>query len=448
VPGSQPPALSRFTRGLCAFALVCAVLAPALLHAVSPFDPTYTVVHHLKRFVRGEAFADSWDPMRAALRAFREDPDVPLYQKVFFESGTKFQYPPTSLLLLDAWEHAPAPDPLSNAMLNGLSQIMVAITLVLAVALFLRSVERVGPPAVGPLDTFLRLVAALALAATFHPVLRAFTLGQLQTWVNALAAVALFATAARAPGIAGAAAGFACTLKPQLGLLLLWALVRREHRFALSMLATAGAFGAVSLAVFGLDDHLAYLDVLQVLSAHGESLHTNQSVNGLLHRWLGNGPNLEWIATAYPPFHPIVYAGTLGSSLGLVGIALFWRRREHAAAPELDLGIAVLAFTLASPIAWEHHYGVLLPILAWMAPMAIRDAASGPALGVALALAWLLTGQLAQVADLAAGTAWTPLQSYRLAGGVLTLALLFRLRGAAGEAPPGRRDEAGAGRAG
>ena len=33
----------------------------------------------------------------------------------------------------------------------------------------------------------------------------------------------------------------------------------------------------------------------------------------------------------------------------------------------IALGIVVVSLTLASPIAWEHHYGVFLPVFAFMA---------------------------------------------------------------------------------
>ena len=86
-----------------------------------------------------------------------------------------------------------------------------------------------------------------------------------------------------------------------------------------------------------------------------------------------------------------------------------------------------LALTMASPVAWEHHYGVLLPILALLLPALIRT----PLLGRATLPLFALLAALASNAWLAlgalSGTSWNPLQSLLLfvALGVFGLALLL-----------------------
>ena len=52
----------------------------------------------------------------------------------------------------------------------------------------------------------------------------------------------------------------------------------------------------------------------------------------------------------------------------LIGMALFWNFRKQQA-NVADFCLAALSFTMASPIAWEHHYGILLPILAAIVPL-------------------------------------------------------------------------------
>ena len=49
--------------------------------------------------------------------------------------------------------------------------------------------------------------------------------------------------------------------------------------------------------------------------------------------------------------------GTLVSSGIIISTALFYGRSRKPTLLEFEL--AALAFTMASPIAWEHHYGIL-----------------------------------------------------------------------------------------
>ena len=43
----------------------------------------------------------------------------------------------------------------------------------------------------------------------------------------------------------------------------------------------------------------------------------------------------------------------------LLGFAFFWRVREHEAADVADFMIAALSFTMATPVVWTHHYGMI-----------------------------------------------------------------------------------------
>ena len=96
---------------------------------------------------------------------------------------------------------------------------------------------------------------------------------------------------------------------------------------------------------------------------------------------------------------------------------------------------------MASPIAWEHHYGVLAPIYALLAGHALPTAAVGRGTGPLLALAYLASAGFFAVAQRTAPTAWNPLQSYLYFGALITLGLLLaaRARGAAlTDSQPGR----------
>ena len=94
-----------------------------------------------------------------------------------------------------------------------------------------------------------------------------------------------------------------------------------------------------------------------MLSKTGEASYPNQSINGLLNRLLNNGSTMLFEANGFPPYSAIVRWGTLLSSGVIVSSALFYGYRRKPAL--LDFQLAALAFTMASPIAWEHHYGIL-----------------------------------------------------------------------------------------
>ena len=115
---------------------------------------------------------------------------------------------------------------------------------------------------------------------------------------------------------------------------------------------------------------------------------------------------------------------------------------------------------MASPVAWVHHYGVLLPAFAFcLVSLLASEPGSGTSLrGAWLALAatfFLAANSLAMVNWLA-GTPFNVVQSYLLftAFGVLSLTRVLALRswrraavaqiGANGEGAAGARSDAGA----
>jgi alpha-1,2-mannosyltransferase len=114
---------------------------------------------------------------------------------------------------------------------------------------------------------------------------------------------------------------------------------------------------SASVSLFGLQNNIGYLDVLSYISRHGEAHLSNHSVNGLLHRLVGNDDGLIWRNDAFSPFHPVVYAGTLVTSAALLLIGLWPRGKLAGMKGLLQFQLAALAFTIASPLAWEPHYG-------------------------------------------------------------------------------------------
>jgi hypothetical protein len=428
--------LTPETRCLLVFVPIAALALNLLLpHLPGQPRQVMTSLDYTLAWFRGIAHEDSWKPMRMALEWLEEPRDEGLYQEIFFDRGVKLQYPPTSMLWMDVLAALPGGNWTSNNALNGLSWLAVLLTVAMSTWLLDRLAR--APPR--SLDRGLRVVLAIAAGVTFYPLVRGFYLGQVQTWIDALVAALVLAWVAGRPATSGALAGLVCLIKPQLGLLFLWALLRRHHRFAAGWALVAGGFGLLSLVLYGFANHLDYLQVLASIGRHGESFNPNQSVNGLVHRLLGNGNNRQWV-DAFPPFDVRVYVATLVSSALLIGAALFWRRREARVVPArvspttLDLAIMIASVTMASPVAWTHHYGVFLPLFALALPACLAATEGRRGLVAMLALSFLLVSNTYRIANRLADSPFNFLQSYVFFGGLLFLALLYRLRATTGRA--------------
>jgi hypothetical protein len=402
-------------------ALLLALAASLLLNALLALALTppwnETTFTHVARLADADSWQDSWTTMAAGLQHLESKDPRPLYRTLLVEQGVKFQYPPTALLPLEAAERATASEAAAFRLLDALSKLALVLTAV-AAALLLRGTG--GSP----------VASALAFAATllFYPALKAVTLGNVQAWITAALALALVCWQRERKAAAGVLVGLACVLKPHFALVLAWAGLRREWRFAAAIGSTLAVVLAASVAHYGFAAHVDYLHALSFLGRRSESFYPNQSFVGLLHRALGNGNNVEWQANAFPPYHAGVFAAGVVVSLALLGAALFGRVRGTRGGA-LDLAAMLLAVTLASPIAWEHHYAVLAPILCLLLPEVLKPQAPLYERWLLLG-AYLLSANFLALAQRLAPTPWNPLQSYLYAAALLVFLLLFRRRAA------------------
>jgi hypothetical protein len=186
-----------------------------------------------------------------------------------------------------------------------------------------------------------------------------------------------------------------------------------------------------SVAVFGWHNNLDYLGVLAGLSHKAQSHYANQSMFGTINRMIFNGENIGYTPYVYTPYIPWVYRVTVGTTLVLVGAVLVypWKKLRGSTADIAAMGIALVA---ASPMAWEHHYGIVVGIAAWAWFAHACWMKERPwVLGAAVFLCCNFLPAFNYLSD---KRGWNVLQSYLYFGALLLMGWLMHLsRGAGAE---------------
>lgn len=415
------------TAAIAAASLARGQAVRRVLRATAPAQIPFLLSH----------FGNDLLPMAKAYARKIAEPSTDLYA-TFFDDRVKFQYPPSALLFYDLFPRAIRPldgtiNPALRAAMARLSHVAVLVTAVVSIVIFEIALRRRAPEqSRGSGFVAARAALALLLAGFFYPLLFSHFIGQIQVFLNAAVTVAALLYLLGQRSLAGVCIGLCCLVKPQYGLMALWSMLRRQRGFTAGLLGAFAVGAAVSLARFGLADHLQYLHVLRELSL-GEAYWLNQSVNGLVNRLLENGSALQFNYVSFAPYHPVVQTLTLVSSAVIIGLAL-WSRGGGWRAPgdALDLTIILAASTMASPIAWNHHYGVFLPVLAVALPGLFSRRPLGAATGPLLAAGYVaLAMSLAEWQRQVFANRWVGIVgSHVFFGAVIVYVLLLALRAA------------------
>jgi len=367
---SQGISLPQLVRRLTQF-LVLVLVFEALLIAVLPRFHSGSVLRIAKDSLLLRVGQDSSYYMAQGELAWRQHPNA-LYETVFFQRGIRFIYPPTSLLLYRAWQAAAWIHIPPSIAMNAMLLLALLGSMAVAGEFLLRLLSEQTVLESKPADRWKIRVLVALLVFLFLPIIDAYNLGQVQTLLNfMLMAAALFwLRGSRVP--AAVLLGLTCWLKPQMVLFVVWGILRRQWRFTTSLLISFLAGVLLSVAFFGWHNSVEYIQVLRYLGQRGDSMFWNQSLNGLLHRLMHVGSPVTSFY-GYPPFNRTIYVATLVFSISLIVVALVgpMLRRKTATTP--DFLIYAMACTMASPIVWQHHYGVFFLVFLLWIPQALQQ---------------------------------------------------------------------------
>jgi alpha-1,2-mannosyltransferase len=354
---SQDPAHGRRLLLFVTGSLLLANVGQWLLFRVLRLGNPGGIKSVLLDFLHMRTWTDSWLPMMRSVDYFRAHPHLPIYYAPLYDT---LIYSLASILPLWLLKQMGMGDP---AMLRILAiTSWLALLGIAAVSLWMgkRLLARRG------VRPDWQTVLAVVLAVVFcYPLLKGYSLGNAQTFLSFGFTLLLLLWSSGHQRASGVTAALLTFVKPQFVLLLVWMAVRKRWNAAAAFVVTGAVLLVLSVLVFGWHNNLDYVHVLAGLSRKAQSHYANQSMFGTLNRMIGNGENIEYTPMLYTPYIRWVYLTTVATALLLMTAVLVfpWGRMRGSAGDLAAMGIVSVA---ASPMAWEHHYGILPAVFAWL----------------------------------------------------------------------------------
>lgn len=223
---------------------------------------------------------------------------------------------------------------------------------------------------------------ALPLVSTLEPIRETVNFGQINMLLVLLVLTDLLIVQPRWPKLAGIGIGIAAAIKLTPAIFIVYLLITRRWRAALTATATAAAATGLAAAVAWNDSWYFWTKALWETSRVGHTDRiANQSILGLL-------------ARVSDPAEPsrLVW---LGLVMVVAGYGL-WRARRAALGGDEVVGLTLTGFVggLISPITWPHHLFWFVPALLVLVDVGAGQGRKGadrrrrPGLFVLAALCW------------------------------------------------------------
>jgi alpha-1,2-mannosyltransferase len=396
--------------------LFVTVVGVALFFRLTTYNTPGTIAQLVKLFAHVQQGTDSWEPMLKSLDYFHAHPEAPIYEAKLYDT---LIYSLVSLLPLAVIEKLGITGDRMLRLLAWSSWLAVWFVGGISALLASRLLSRKGAKL-----SVVSIISIFIACIFFYPLLKGYTLGNAQTFLTLGFTLLIYLWSTGREKSSGVAVAALAMVKPQYVLILLWMAVRKRWGAFWSGTIFAAVMFSISIMVFGWRNNLGYLPVLAGLSHKAQSHYANQSMFGTLNRMVFNGENLDYHPYIYTSYVPWIYYATVASSLFLAGLALFypWGKFRGTTADLANMGIVSVA---ASPMAWEHHYGIVFPIFVWLwFSYGCWEQRRTWLLGTSF---FLCGSWLSVTTFLASKPGLNLLQSYIYFGALLLMFLLYRL---------------------
>ncbi|MEK6397301.1 MAG: glycosyltransferase family 87 protein [Terriglobus sp.] len=356
-PRSSDPAHGRRLLLFVVGSLVFSNVVPRVLFKLLGWGNPGTIGGMLHDFWTFRTWTDSWLPMMRSVDYFLQHPTLPIYYAPLYDT---LIYSLASILPLWLLKKLGMGDVVMLRFLAVTSWLALVGIAGVAFAMAHRYLKARG------VKPNWRTVVAVLLAVLFcYPLLKGYSLGNAQTYLSFEFALLLLLWSEGKETAGGVVSALLTFVKPQYGLLLIWMAVRKRWNAAIAFVATSVVLLLLSVLVFGWHNNLDYIHVLAGLSKKAQSHYGNQSMFGTLNRAIGNGENIGYTPFVYTPYIRWVYLTTVSTALVLMGAVLLfpWGKLKASTADLAAMGVISVA---ASPMAWEHHYGIVVGVFAWV----------------------------------------------------------------------------------
>jgi alpha-1,2-mannosyltransferase len=396
--------------------LFLTVVGVALFFRMTTNNTPGTIAQLVKLFAHVQQGTDSWEPMLKSLDYFHTHPESPIYEAKLYDT---LIYSLVSLLPLAVIEKLGITGDHMLRLLAWSSWLAVWFVGGISALLASRLLSRKGAKL-----SVVSVISIFVACIFFYPLLKGYTLGNAQTFLTLGFTLLIYLWSTGREKGSGVVVAALAMVKPQYVLILLWMAVRKRWGAFWSGTIFAAVMFSISIMVFGWRNNLGYLPVLAGLSHKAQSHYANQSMFGTLNRMVFNGENLDYHPYVYTSYVPWIYYATVASSLLLAGLALFypWGKFRGTTADIANMGIVSVA---ASPMAWEHHYGIVFPIFVWLwFSYGCWEQRRTWLLGISF---FLCSSWLSVTTFLASKPGLNLLQSYIYFGALLLMFLLYRL---------------------
>ena len=268
-----------------------------------------------------------------------------------------FTYPPLAAIVFCpfAWLHMPA----ASVAITVLTLVLLVVsTLIVLTRLDVWSTSPVLPGPAWLRRCWLAVVVVLPATIWLEPIEANFAFGQINVVLMTL--VIADCVPRRTPWPRGLLLGLGIALKLTPAVFVLYFLLRRDNRAALTAMASFVAVTLVGFALSWKDSWEYWTDTVHHTDRIGSAaLNTDQNIAGALAR-LGLSEQQRFVLWV------------VGSLLVLAVTVWAMRRLLRADQPVLALICVALFGLVVSPVSWSHHWVWMLPAVLVTAILAGR----------------------------------------------------------------------------